>query len=291
MRPRAPKAGPRSAGPRSAGPRPAAPRSAAPPPKSPPPGERVQKLLSAAGIGSRREVERWIREARLKVNGEVPALGAKLTPKDRITLDGRPVRLHAPAVKELRVLLFHRSPGENLDLKAATSRAAEHLKLPRSSGRWLAIQPMPPVDGGLEILTDDGSWAHRVSQGAHALTIDYVLRMRGPLKQELVEEFRAATDCEGEAMSILQAEAKFGEGFNHWLTVTARATRSAQVRHWFAARGIIVSRLMRVRFGPVHLGHDLPRGHSRALLVSERNALMNEIDAAKPTLPTPDIIA
>jgi 23S rRNA pseudouridine2605 synthase len=262
------------------------PRSAASPQKDSPPSERVQKLLSAAGIGSRREVERWIREARLKVNGEVPALGAKLTPKDRITLDGRPVRLHTPAVKELRVLLFHRSPGENLDLKAATSRAAEHLKLPRSSGRWLAIQPMPPVDGGLEILTADGSWAHRVSQGVHALTIDYVLRMRGPLKEDLVEEFRAATDCEGEAMSILQADAKYGEGFNHWLTVTARATRSAQVRHWFAARGIIVSRLMRVRFGPVHLGHDLPRGHSRAMLASERNALINEIDAAKPT---PDV--
>jgi 23S rRNA pseudouridine2605 synthase len=267
------------------------PRSAASPQKDSPPGERVQKLLSAAGIGSRREVERWIREARLKVNGEVPALGAKLSPKDRITLDGRPVRLHTPAVKELRVLLFHRSPGESLDLKAATSRAAEHLKLPRSSGRWLAIQPMPPVDGGLEILTDDGSWAHRVSQGVHALTIDYVLRMRGPLKEELVEEFRAATDCEGEAMSILQADAKYGEGFNHWLTVTARATRSAQVRHWFAARGIIVSRLMRVRFGPVHLGHDLPRGHSRAMLAGERNALINEIDAAKPALPTPDVVA
>jgi 23S rRNA pseudouridine2605 synthase len=259
-------------------------RSSASAQKDSPPSERVQKLLSAAGIGSRREVERWIREARLKVNGEVPALGAKLTPKDRITLDGRPVRLHASsAVKELRVLLFHRSPGESLDLKAATSRAAEHLKLPRSSGRWLAIQPMPPVDGGLEILTDNGSWAHRVSQGVHALTIDYVLRMRGPLKEELVEEFRAATDCEGEAMSILQADAKYGEGFNHWLTVTVRATRSAQVRHWFAARGIIVSRLMRVRFGPVHLGHDLPRGHSRAMLASERNALINEIDAAKPT--------
>jgi 23S rRNA pseudouridine2605 synthase len=248
-----------------------------------PAGERVQKLLSAAGIGSRREVERWIRDSRLKVNGEVPPLGARLTTRDRVTLDGRPVRLHASAAKEARILLFHRSPGENLDLKAATSRAAEYLQLPRSSGRWLAIQPMPPVDGGLEILTDDGSWAHRVSRGAHALTVDYVLRMRGPLKEVIVEEFRAATDCEGEAMSILQADAKYGEGFNHWLTVTVRATRSAQVRHWFAARGIIVSRLMRVRFGPVHLGRDLPRGHSRALLPSERNALMNEIVAAAPT--------
>jgi 23S rRNA pseudouridine2605 synthase len=252
-----------------------------------PAGERVQKLLSAAGIGSRREVERWIRESRLKVNGAVPALGAKLTPRDKITLDGRPVRLHAAAAKESRALLFHRSPGENLDLKAATSRAAEQLNLPRSSGRWLAIQPLPPVDGGLEILTDDGSWAHRVSRGAHALTVDYVLRMRGPLKEPLVEEFRAATDCEGEAMNILQADAKYGEGFNHWLDVTARATRSAQIRHWFAARGMIVSRLMRVRFGPVHLGRDLPRGHSRPLLSSERNALMNEIDAANTAVPVP----
>jgi 23S rRNA pseudouridine2605 synthase len=250
--------------------------------KSAPPAERIQKLLSAAGIGSRREVERWIREGRLQINGEVPALGAKLAARDRITLDGRPVRLHAADKSgAARVLLFHRSPGEALDLKAASSRAAEHLNLPRSAGRWLAIQPMPPVDGGLEILTDDGSWAHRVSQGAHALTIDYVLRMRGPLNEALVEEFRAATDCEGDPMSILQCEAQFGEGFNHWLNVTVRATRSAQVRHWWGARGIIVSRLMRVRFGPVHLARDLPRGHSRAMLASERNALVNEIDAAR----------
>src|ERR1700694_120833 len=204
--------------------RPRPPRKPASSRTEQPPTERVQKLLSAAGIGSRPGVERWIREGRLQINGEVPALGAKLAARDRITLDGRPVRLHAPKDKAARILLFHRSPGDALDLKAATSRAAEHLNLPRSGGRWLAIQPMPPVDGGLEILTDDGSWAHRVSQGVHALTVDYVLRMRGPLNETLVDEFRAATDCEGEAMSILQAEAKYGEGFNHWLNVTVRAT-------------------------------------------------------------------
>jgi 23S rRNA pseudouridine2605 synthase len=240
---------------------------------------RIQKVMSAAGIGSRREVERWIREGRLQVNGSVPELGVKLGERDRITLDGRPVRLRADA-KELHVLLFHRSPGENLDIKAATARAAELLNAPRASGRWLAIQPMPPVDGGLEILTDDGSWANRVSRGVHALTIDYVLRMRGALNDVLIEEFRNATDCEGEAMNIVKAEAQYGEGANHWLNVTVRATRSAVVRHWWAARGIIVSRLMRIRFGPVHLSRELPRGHSRSMLASERNALVNEIDAA-----------
>src|ERR1700694_6137742 len=137
-------------------------------------------------------------------------------------------------------------------------------------------------DEGLEVLTEEGSRAHRVSRGVHALTVDSVLRMRGPLTEERVEEFRAATDCEGDPMSILQADAQFGEGFNHWLNVTVRATRSAQVRHWWAGRGIIVSRLMRVRFGPVHLSRELPRGHSRAMLAGERNALINEIDAAKP---------
>jgi 23S rRNA pseudouridine2605 synthase len=257
------------------------PRKQPTPQREEPSSERVQKRLSAAGIGSRREVERWIREGRLKINDAVPALGAKLAARDRITLDGRPVRLHTAGGKDPRVLLFHRSPGDTLDLKAATSRAAEHLNLPRSSGRWLAIQPMPPVDGGLEILTDDGSWAHRVSRGVHALTIDYVLRMRGPLNEALVEEFRAAADCEGEPMCILQADAQFGAGFNHWLSVTVRATRSAQVRHWWGARGIIVSRLMRVRMGPVHLSRELPRGHSRAMLASERHALINEFDAAQ----------
>jgi 23S rRNA pseudouridine2605 synthase len=139
---------------------------------------------------------------------------------------------------------------------------------------------LPPVDGGLEVLTDDGSFAHRVSRGAHALTIDYVLRVRGPLTDGMMEEFRAATDVEGETASILKADAQLGEGSNHWLNVTVRATRSAQVRHWWAARGIIVSRLMRVRFGPVHLSRDLPRGHSRIMTSGERSSLMHEIEAA-----------
>jgi 23S rRNA pseudouridine2605 synthase len=144
---------------------------------------------------------------------------------------------------------------------------------------------MPPVDGGLEILTDDGSWAHRVSRGAHGLTVDYLLRVRGPVTDGLVEEFRSASDVEGEPLSILSAEAQYGEGFNHWLNITVRATRPAPVRHWWAARGIIVSRLMRVRFGPVHLARDLPRGHSRAMTSGERSALVNEIEAARAGPP------
>jgi 23S rRNA pseudouridine2605 synthase len=241
----------------------------------------VQKLLSAAGIGSRREVERWIREGRLRINGELPALGARLGERDRVTLDGRPVRLQAATGGgEGHVLLYHRAPGTPLDLQEATSRAAEQLGVQRKLGRWLAIQRLPPVDGGLELLTDDGSLAHKISRGLHALTTDYVLRMRGDLSEALVEEFRAALECEGEPITIVAAEAQRGAGQNHWLNVTARATRAAQLRHWWGARGFIVSRLMRVRLGPVHLPRDLPRGRSRALPPSERRALLEEIEGA-----------
>jgi 23S rRNA pseudouridine2605 synthase len=246
---------------------------------------RVQKALSAAGVGSRRAVERWIREGRLEINGQVPALGARLAPRDRITLDGRPVRIQPPPQIE-HLLLYHRAPGMALDLKEAATRASEQLRLPR--GRWLAIQPMPPVDGGLELLTDDGSLAHRISRGIHKLSVDFLLRMRGALNPALVDEFRAATECEGEPMGILGAEAQFGEGLNHWLSTTVRATRSAQVRHWWAARGVIVSRLMRVRLGPVNLSRDLSRGRSRLLTAGERQALLNEIDALGGPAQEPD---
>ncbi len=247
---------------------------------------RVQKLLSAAGIGSRREVERWIREGRLRSNGELPALGARLGERDRVTLDGRPVRLQAATGGgEGHVLLYHRAPGTPLDLQEATSRAAEQLGEQRKLGRWLAIQRLPPVDGGLELLTDDGSLAHKISRGLHALSTDYVLRMRGDLSDALVEEFRAALECEGEPITIVAAEAQRGAGQNHWLNVTARATRAAQLRHWWGARGLIVSRLMRVRLGPVHLPRDLPRGRSRALPPSERRALLEEIEGAALSAP------
>jgi len=246
------------------------------------PGDRIQKVLAAAGLASRREIERWIEAGRLQVNGAVPAPGMKLGSGDRITLDGRPVRLRAkPETQTSHLLLLHRSPGSALDLKDAAERAADHLNTPRAARRWLAVNPLPPVDGGLEILTDDGSLAQRVSRGVHALTMDFVLRVRGPLTDAMVAELRATTEVESEPMSIIEAVAQYGEGLNHWLNLTVRATRPAQVRHWLAARGIIVSRLIRVRLGPVHLTRDLPRGHLREMSPSERNALINEVDAAR----------
>jgi len=246
--------------------------------------ERLQKRLAAAGVGSRREIERWIREGRLQVNGAVPPLGARLKAQDQVTLDGRPVRHEGRAASgesRSRVLLLHRSPGERLEIEAAVTRAATALKLSHVRGRWLAIQPLPAVDGGLEILTDDGALAQQVSRGVQRLGIEYVLRLRGELDEAMVEAFREARESEGAPMQILAAEGRRGQGTNHWLQVTVRGTRAALVRHWWNAHGLIVSRLMRVRFGPIRLGRELPRGRARLLTPGERRALLDECAASE----------
>jgi len=243
--------------------------------------ERIQKALAAAGIGSRRDVERWIAAGRLLINGIVPEPGARLADRDQVTLDGQPVRLRRPSLcAPGQLIMVNRSPGSPLDRSEAARRASGGARLRQRPQRWLVINPLPPVDGGLELLTDDGSLAQRISRAVRVLTMDFVLRARGEPGADLLREMREGAEVEGEALDVLAAEAQPGEGQNHWLSLTARATRPAQIRHWLAARGVIVSRLMRIRFGPLHLGRDLPRGHARVLSRAERNALLNEVDAA-----------
>lgn len=244
--------------------------------------ERVQKALAAAGIGSRRDVERWIAAGRLLINGVVPEPGARLGERDQVTLDGQPVRLgRAFSLAPAQLIMLNRSPGSPLDPSEAVRRAGKDLRVRQRTQRWLVINPLPPVDGGLELLTDDGSLAQRISRGVRDVTMDFVMRVRGEPGADLLRELREGAEVEGETLEILAADAQAGEGQNHWLSLTARATRPAQIRHWLAARGVIVSRLMRVRFGPLHLGRDLPRGHARVLSPPEQNVLLNEVDAAR----------
>src|SRR5690242_14434789 len=120
--------------------------------------ERLQKMLSRAGIASRREVETWIRAGRLSINGEPATLGARVRPNDQIRLDGRLVHARA-GTSAPGVFLCHRSPGEPLGdaREGATTmppRAGLLERLPRRSGRrFIAVSPMPRVDGGLELVS------------------------------------------------------------------------------------------------------------------------------------------
>ena len=228
--------------------------------------ERLQKLLSRAGLASRREVETWIRAGRLTVNGTVAELGTRATAGDQVRLDGRLVRVpRAPG--DAGAFLCHRSPGEEL--------AAVLARLPRRSGkRFIAVSPMPRVDGGLELVTADGALAETLQRRVHALTSEFGVRVRGELGETQLRGIAGGELDSGAQLAVERCEAGGGEGANRWYTVTVRGASGKEVRQLFERQGALVSRVLRTRLGSIALERALGRGKARGLEPDELKELL-----------------
>ncbi len=246
------------------------------------PAERLQKMLAAAGLASRREAEGWIRAGRLTINGAPATLGARVTPQDQVRLDGRLVRAQPPA-SGARVFLCHRSPGEPLrapegaaaDLHTRAARPGLIERLPRRAGRrFISVSPMPRVDGGLELVTSDGARAARLQRAVHALTSEFSVRVRGELNETQLAALLAGVLDSGAALAVQRCEAAGGEAANRWYTLAARGASGKEVRQLFERQGALVSRVMRTHLGPLTLERTLGRSQFRELTQEELDALL-----------------
>src|SRR6476646_9915320 len=151
--------------------------------------ERLQKYLAQRGLASRRGVEEWIRAQRLTVNGRVAELGQKVTPADDIRLDGRPIRTRA--AEAAQAFMFNRSPGDPLR-ESTAERAALIERLPKTAGRrFIAVSPMPGVDGGAELVTSDGALAAKLQRANHLLACEFSVRVKGLLGPDQQEGVRS----------------------------------------------------------------------------------------------------
>lgn len=248
-------------------------------PDSPGAPERVQKVLAQLGLASRREAEEWIRAGRLLVNGTPAVLGMRVGPHDQLKLDGRAVR-QQPA-HAVPVFLCHRSPGEPLLPARAAARGAEPelssivARLPRRAGRrFIAISPLPRVDGGLELLTADGAMAARLQRALRALEVEFSLRVRGELSPEQQQAIRLGQLDRGSAVEVILLEPSGGEGSNRWYRLVVRAASGNEVRQLIERAAVTVVRMLRTRLGPLPLPRTLPRSHWRELSPSELDALL-----------------
>jgi 23S rRNA pseudouridine2605 synthase len=248
--------------------------------------ERLQKVLSRAGLASRREVEDWIRAGRITINGEPAVLGVRVGPADQIRLDGRLVR-QRPTGGSARVFLIHRSPGENLqqpnesvekplDSPASASASASALdRIPRRAGRrFIAVSPMPRVDGGLELVTSDGDLASKLQRSMRGLTSEFSVRVHGELSQQGLETILHGLLDNGETLQVERCEAAGGEGSNRWYSLSARGASGKDVRQLFERQGALVSRVLRTQLGSLALDRHLSRGRFRELSPEELEALM-----------------
>jgi 23S rRNA pseudouridine2605 synthase len=227
-------------------------------------GERLQKLLAAAGLGSRREIETWIEAGRVTVSGRVARLGDRARPSDSIAVDGKPVRLTEPATA--RVLLYHKPVGELVTRSDPQGRPTVFSRLP--PGRWVAVGRLDINSAGLLLFTDSGELANRLMHPRYEVEREYQARVQGRLAPEVLEKLRAGVQLEdgvGAFSSIEAEQGREGSGSNHWYRVTLREGRNREVRRLFEAVGARVNRLIRKRYGPLELPADLAPGNWREI--------------------------
>ncbi len=247
-----------------------------PRPRPTPPGvaERLQKFLAQRGLGSRRGVEEWIRAQRLTVNGQIAGLGQKVTAADDIRLDGRPIKARATA--DAQVFIFNRSPGDPLR-ESTAERAALIERLPRNAGkRFIAVSPMPNIDGGLELVTSDGALATRLQRAIHRLPTEFSVRVKGLLGPDQLAGVQSGK-LDRPARMVIDAlstsEADL-EGSNRWYAVVARGASGKDIRQLFERQGVLVSRILRVSLGDVQLDKSLSRGQFRQLEEAQIESLL-----------------
>lgn len=245
-------------------------------PRSTPVGaaERLQKYLAQRGLGSRRAVEEWIRAGRLSVNGRIAELGQKVSHADDIRLDGRVIKTRA--AEGAQVFMFNRSPGDPLR-EGDEERPALIERLPKTAGRrFVAVSPMPGIDGGLEIVTSDGALGEKLQRANHRLACEFSVRVKGLLGPDHLESVKSGKLDRAARMvvdSVTTSEAQL-EGSNRWYSVIVRGASGKDIRQLFERQGALVSRVLRISMGEVKLDKTLSRGQHRQLTEEEVASLM-----------------
>lgn len=257
-------------------------------PPAAPPAERVHKLLAAAGHGSRREIETLIAAGRITVNGVPATPGTQAAPTDDIRLDGRRLRLALPDAKR-RVLIYHKPEGEIVSRDDPEGRPTVFDKLPPlQNQKWVAVGRLDFNTEGLLVFTTDGALANRLMHPRYEVEREYAVRVLGELDEEDQYRLLDGIELEDGLARVLKIEDAGGDGANRWYQLVIREGRNREVRRLIEALGYTVSRLIRIRFGPLALPPQLKRGQTRELSEHEILQLVRWAegrDAAKPLPP------
>ncbi|MDH5634169.1 MAG: 23S rRNA pseudouridine(2605) synthase RluB [Gammaproteobacteria bacterium] len=225
-----------------------------------PEGEKLQKVLAHAGLGSRRELERWIEEGRVSVDGKVVQLGARVLPNQTIRVDGHIVHLERKAPRR-RILVYNKPEGEICTRSDPQGRPTVFESLPRlHNGRWVSVGRLDVNTGGLMLFTTDGELANRLMHPRYEIEREYAVRIHGEVSQQMLQVLRKGVELDDGLASFNSISDRGGEGSNHWYHVTLNEGKNREVRRLWESQGLQVSRLTRVRFGPINLSRQVRQG-------------------------------
>jgi 23S rRNA pseudouridine2605 synthase len=215
------------------------------------------------------------------VNGEPAHVGQRIGPEDKVRVNGRLVQLKVAGSRVPRVLLYHKPEGEIVSRDDPQGRPSVFEKLPRiNNGRWIAIGRLDFNSCGLLLFTSSGELANRLMHPRYGLERQYAVRVLGEPSDEALARLREGIELEDGIARFTRLQEAGGEGANRWFDVTLAEGRNREVRRMFEAVGVTVSRLMRVRYGPIAMPSNLKRGQWRELAPLEVQILMKSLKPA-----------
>ncbi|MDP5084320.1 MAG: rRNA pseudouridine synthase [Yoonia sp.] len=218
---------------------------------TPPSGDRIAKVLSRAGVASRREAERMIEDGRVSVNGKTitsPALN--VTAADRIIVDGKQIGEPEPP----RIWLYHKPAGLVTTEKDEKDRQTVFGTLPPELPRVMSVGRLDLNSEGLLLLTNDGEVKRKLELPSTGWLRRYRVRINGSVSEAKLEELRAGIEVEGIRYQPMIVTFDRQQGANAWLTISLREGKNREIRKAMAAIGVTVNRLIRVSYGPFQLG-------------------------------------
>jgi 23S rRNA pseudouridine2605 synthase len=230
-------------------------------------------------------MEAWIAGGRVTVNGARAHLGQRVSAGDRVRVDDRPVGAGAQDAPP-RVLLYHKPSGEIVSAADPEGRPTVFDRLPRvKGGRWIAVGRLDLTSSGLLVLTTSGELAAQLMHPRSGLEREYAVRVDGSLAPEALRTLSEGVLLEDGPARFEAIADEGGQGRNHWYRVVLTEGRNREVRRMLEAVNHRVSRLIRVRFGPLVLPPGLKRGGFRELRPGEVAALAARLKGGGPGQP------
>lgn len=244
--------------------------------------EKLHKMLAAAGLGSRREMEELIASGAASINGQTAQVGDRVKPADVVRVHGRVV--HLPWQRRLpQVLMYHKPEGEIVSRHDPEGRPTVFDRLPRLKGqRWISVGRLDFNTEGLLVFTTHGELANRLSHPRYEVEREYAVRILGELRPEQTERLLSGIELDDGMARVDSIVPAGGEGANQWYRLVLKEGRNREVRRLFEALGLTVSRLIRVRFGPIAMPPRLKRGMLQVLSDEEVQQLLAWCGLAQP---------
>ncbi len=237
--------------------------------------EKLQKVLANQGLGSRREMERWIEQGRVSVDGSIATLGDRVGPEAQIRVDGH--LLSRQTEKPVcRVLMYNKPEGELCSRSDPEGRPTVFERLPTIRlGRWIAVGRLDINTSGLLLFTNDGELANRLMHPKCEVEREYAVRVFGEVPSKTLSTLKKGVELDdGMAkFTSIKPRKNDDESMNQWFNVTLQEGRNREVRRLWESQEVQVSRLIRVRYGPIELQKRLPQGAWVELELEDVNKL------------------